>query len=510
MITAQEKREIQDRWELRKRQILAIDSAFGENEAEKSRRISRARRDYNYFVKTYFPHITVNHLDEQVPNAKFHLDAANYIKNNPRARAVFEWARGHAKSTHISLMIPLWLLFQERREIDVMVLISKSEASAAGLLSDLQIELESNKLLINDFGNQTGEGSWSEGKFITKDGAMFVALGRGQSPRGLKNQSRRPNYISVDDIDDDEMVDNPRRVKRCVKWLLSAVYGTMAGGRGRYVVVGNNIGKTSVLSEVIKRKTFHHTKVNMLDRNGNPSWSSNYTLEEIEGIRADIGENNFQKEYMNNPITEGSVFKEEHIRYGKMLPIEQYASVLSYTDPSFKDTATADYKASFLMGITKDGYYHILKGCAGRTSVSMMVQWHYDFHSYVGGRRPVRYYIEANMLQDLLLDEFKKQGEERGLHIAITPDKRKKKDKFSRIEATQPLWERGLIIINEVEKDSPGIKILVEQLLAFERGSKANDDAPDAVEGGISLLNKRKGGVEAKQYRRPERNSQKY
>ncbi len=35
------------------------------------------------------------------------------------------------------------------------------------------------------------------------------------------------------------------------------------------------------------------------------------------------------------------------------------------------------------------------------------------------------------------------------------------------------------------------MQVLVEQLLMFERGSRSPDDAPDALEGGIFLLNKR-------------------
>ena len=68
---------------------------------------------------------------------------------------------------------------------------------------------------------------------------------------------------------------------------------------------------------------------------------------------------------------------------------------------------------------------------------------------------------------------------------------RKKKDKFFRIEALQPLFERGLVVFNQAERDSEGMRVLVEQLLMFERGSRVNDDAPDALEGGIFLLNRR-------------------
>ena len=40
---------------------------------------------------------------------------AKYILEHPKARAVFEWARGHAKSTHMGVFVPLWLKIQKER-----------------------------------------------------------------------------------------------------------------------------------------------------------------------------------------------------------------------------------------------------------------------------------------------------------------------------------------------------------------------------------------------------------
>ena len=447
-------------------------------------RIERARRDYAFFVATYFPHLAKSKC------GRFQIDAAKYLKSNPRARAVFEWARGHAKSSHLSLMIPLWLKIQDdspSKEPLVMVLVSKSYDAAKRLLSDIQAELEANELYIHDFGQQKTNGLWTDGEFVTADGSMFVALGRGQSPRGIKKKGVRVNYISIDDIDDDEMVRNPRRVDEAVKWCMSALLGTMAMGRGRFVLVGNRIGQKSVLGDIAEKPHFYHTIVNALDKKGEPSWKENYTKAEIQSLREEMGELLFQKEYMNNPVVEGAVFEKKYIRYGKMLKIRDYRAVVCYTDPSFKDTSKHDYKATMLVGLTKEGEYHVIKAYADQTKVSSMVEWHYDIQAAIG-EGVCRYYMEANFIQDSLLDEFKKEGERRGLQIPVLGDKRKKPDKFARIEAMQPLFERGLVLFNAQEKDTQGFQVLENQLLGFQRGSRINDDAPDALEGAIWIL----------------------
>ena len=73
----------------------------------------------------------------------------------------------------------------------------------------------------------------------------------------------------------------------------------------------------------------------------------------------------------------------------------------------------------------------------------------------------------------------------------------------------QPLFERGFILLNEKEKESPGMIQLVEQLLMFEKGSKTHDDAPDALEGAVFLLNQR-SKVSTSTYRIGKRPSRKY
>ena len=473
------------RWRQRIEWIQTHTFAISDTPQERDQRIDRARKDYAFFVKTYFPQLASKKC------ARFQLDAATYLKSHKETRALFEWARGHAKSSHLSLLIPLWLKIQNPRQIRVMILVSKSEEMAIRLLSDLQAELEFNQAFIHDFGEQIQSGSWADGEFTTKDGCFFIAVGRGQSPRGLKYRGKRPDYIIVDDIDDDELIRNPRRITEALDWMLTALVGTMEMGRGRFVMVGNRIGKDSILSRFALRPGVHHTIINILDKKDIPAWQENYSPEEIQRMRAFMGERRFQKEYMNNPINEGSVFQNKHMRFGPMLDLKLYRTLICYTDPSFKHSVTADFKATMLVGKTPEGSYHVIKAYADQTSVSQMVMWHYDMVNYVNGRVPVLYYMESNFLQELLLDEFRKVGNLCGQQIPIRGDARKKPDKFARIEAMQPLFERGLVLFNEKEKDSQGMIVLQEQLLMFEKGSKSKDDAPDALEGSFWILSQR-------------------
>ncbi|MBQ1818872.1 MAG: hypothetical protein II120_01590, partial [Bacteroidales bacterium] len=120
-----------------------------------------------------------------------------------------------------------------------------------------------------------------------------------------------------------------------------------------------------------------------------------------------------------------------------------------------------------------------------------MVRWFYDLHESLPEGVICDYYIEANFLQDTLLDEFANEGNLRGYQLPIRADKRKKPDKFQRIEAVSPLWERGFVFYNEEMRNDPDMQAGLEQTLSFEKGTRAHDDAPDADEGAIWMLQKR-------------------
>lgn len=487
MIGLKNRKEIDWQKAFASRKELILSDSFAnsaistENQQE---RIAKAKKSYSYFVKTYFPHLA------SAPSADFHVKAANEILNNKRLRAVYEWARGLAKSTNMSLMIPLWL-FLAHAEKMCMVLVSKTEEMADRLLAELQGELLTNELLKQDYSERMQVVSCSSGELITADGSFFYSCGRGQSPRGVKHKGLRPNYIIIDDIDDDELVRNDARVSLLTDWCNEALMGTMQVGRGRFILVGNRISNKSVLANLAENKTYKHTRINILDRNGKPSWSEAQTSEEIQDLRLSQGERSFQKEYMNNPITEGAIFKADDIQYTKTLPFRKYTRLICYTDPSFKNSSNNDYKATILVGKTREGYFHVLKAFADQTSVTTMYEWLYSVRDYVSDNTPVYFYMESNFIQSMHLDDFRKFGEGKGDIIALRGDSRKKPDKFARIEALEPLFSQGIIFFNEKEKDTKGMQILIEQLLLFQRGSKIHDDAPDALEGAIYLLQRK-------------------
>lgn len=490
MATKAEIIKAQERWKQHCETVQAATAVnINETQAQRLARIRHLRTDYAAFVDYYFSHWTVNpETGKATPCAPFHVSAANKILKDRNLKAAFQWHRGAAKSTNMDVFVPMWLMAQEHREINVMVLVGKSEDNAKTLLGDIQAELQYNQRYIHDFGEQYNVGTWEEGEFVTRSEVAFFARGRGQSPRGLRYRSHRPDYVVIDDLDDDELVESPARVTKLFDWVRSALFGTLDGGRGRFIMVGNLIAKNSVLAKWCDIKSVHVTKVNIYDNKGGISWASKWTPQEVKDIENVVGYRAFQKEYMNNPIIEGAIFRNEWIRWGKRPAWSKFSEIVLYIDPSFKGSIKNDYKAAKLWGKAGTTLYH-LRAFVRQSSVAEMVRWCYDLYEWTREQGiSVRWYMEANFMQDTILDEFRREGELRGYQLPITGDKRKKPDKFQRVEAISPLWERGFVVYDETQRDDPDMLAGIDQTLAFEKGMRGHDDAPDADEGAIWVL----------------------
>ena len=497
MATIAELKQMQLEWQEHCRQIQSITdtkSLVRETAVEKEQRIRRLQKDYAAFCEYYFPHFlqqrdkVTGEVVRIVHNAPFHNAAAQKVKNTPNLKAVFKWPRGHAKSTHMDIFTPLWLMFQPKRLIDFMVVVGKSEDSANRLLGDIQAELQYNKRIIADYGKQMSMGDWTEGEFTTKDGVHFLACGRGQSPRGLRKRESRPDYIVIDDLDDDELCRNPRRVREMTDWVKEALFGALDVGRGRFIMVGNLISKTSVLADICKTKGVHVSEVKAVDNEGNPTWREKWTKEEARTYAEFVGYRAWEKEMMHNPIIEGTVFKQEWIKYAKHPAWRDFDELVLYIDPSWKSKKTNDTKAAKLWGKYKSQLWH-LRAFVRKASVAELVRWCYDLYEWSLEKNiSIRFMMEASFMQDIILDDFTIEGTQRSYQLPITGDKRKKPDKFQRVEAISPLWERGFVYYDISQKDDPDMQAGIAQTLAFEKGMSGNDDAPDADEGAIWQL----------------------
>ena len=490
-----------EKWLAEKAAVQRLDPLAGEKNIQKERRIKELKADFFKFACYYFEDYTTSGF------GWFHKKAVKEVVKNPNIMLVAEWPREHAKSVLFDIMLPMYLL--STGELTGMMIGSANEAKANTLLSDVQAELMFNKRYIEDYGVQYRDGKWSDGYFVTASGVGFWAFGRGQSPRGTRNAENRPNYGVIDDIDDAAILRNRHRCKEAADWCLGDFFGAMSIKGGRLIVAGNRTGKASILSHIVgdiepddpKKPGITHIKVFALEspkthqknlsEAGVPAWKENYTRKHILDKMEKMGWRLGLREFFHEHAVEGDVFTEESLPWVKLPDISTYEALVTYCDPSFKGSKKNDFKGIVLMG--RIGvYFDIIAAFCRQGLPPEMVRGHYALAARVPEHKVCKHWMEANFIQDILLEEYDREAERAGYHIGIRGDTRKKPEKASRIEALSSLTERRRLRFNIEEKGSPDMQELRDQFLGFPNAE--HDDGPDCTEGAFDKLNKMKSG----------------
>ena len=229
-------------------------------------------------------------------------------------------------------------------------------------------------------------------------------------------------------------------MRELTDWVKEALFGALDVGRGRFIMVGNLISKTSVLANICKTKGVHVSTIYAVDSEGNPVWREKWTKEEAREYADFVGYRAWNKEMMHNPIVEGTVFRQEWIRWAKRPAWKDFSEFVLYIDPSWKSKKTNDTKAAKLWGKHKTYLWH-LRAFVRKASVAELVRWCYDLYEWsqeIG--IAIRFAIEASFMQDILLDEFTTEGEIRGYQLPITGDTRKSRTSSS---ASRPSVRSG-------------------------------------------------------------------
>jgi hypothetical protein len=470
-----------------------------EAQADKMKRINRAKTDYNFYVQTYFPHYTFDKsTGKNTDCGDFHIKWANAVKKDPSFLGVAEWPREHAKSVHNDIFLPIWLWIN--KELDGAVLTGKNETAACTLLGDVQAEFQFNERLKSDYGDQYNVGDWEDGDFVLKDNTYFMAIGRGQSPRGIRKGAKRPNLGLIDDIDDDVIVNSQDRVTGVVEWIFGAFYGCLDIRQSRMLMSGNRIHPKGILAHVVgdveegdpKREGLYHSKIFATtngELTGDPTWWQKYTPEALHKRFKRMGDFLALKEFFHKYQIKGKIFKQEWVHWDKVPRMKEMDAIVAYFDPSYKNTTNADTKAWRVWGkkgIKKYLYKSFVRVC----SITDAVKWAYDYYETIPEDVIVHFYMEDVFLQDEFFDDFETEGELRGYYLPVIGDKRNKPEKFARISTMTADYQRDNAIWDEKERKNPDAQTGYLQLMGFEKGSSIKDDAPDADESAWHLLNK--------------------
>ncbi len=190
----------------------------------------------------------------------------------------------------------------------------------------------------------------------------------------------------------------------------------------------------------------------------------------------------FNREKQNNPVDEEGVFQEDWFRFYHSADLTgKDLLVAGFFDPSIGIGESSDYKALVTVGLERqEMIFYVLDAYIRRGSLDEALRAACARHEQ---RRYWLLGVEDNLFQKLLLREFDRLGQERGVILPVrgVTAKTAKETRISRLSA---LVERGQIRFCRGQGNQD---LLLEQLLYFP-AKTVHDDGPDALEGAIALL----------------------
>lgn len=496
----------QNKW-LEYREALIKQTTINRSESfgEKKARIKRLEENPEEWFKYYFPNYC------SAPSADFHKRATRRIFKNMEWFECRCWSRELAKSTRTMMEVLYLILLGKKKNV---ILVSNSEDNAKRLLEPFRAQLDSNQRIINDYGAQRSAFKWADAEFKTKKGVSFRAIGAGQSPRGTRNDAARPDVILIDDIDTDQDCLNPEIIRKKANWIFDALIPTRAINVPLLIIAcGNIISEYCCMTEMAK-KADKQDIVN-IRTNGKSSWPDKNTEEHIERVLSIMPYSSAQKEYFNNPQTSGRIFK--NLVFDRVPPLSQMEQLVVYGDPATSNNASknSSFKSVCLLGRKKNITYVIKMFCKQCTQAEF-IQAYYDMYTLVTASGcTASYHMECNSLQEGYYDtyyqpEFKRISNQLGVPLYIQKDERVKGNKFARIESTlEPADRLGWLIFNKKEEENKDMEETKGQFQACSPTYGGAIDAPDCIEGGYKVLD-RKAGIALSNYRYQKRTSRRY
>lgn len=492
-----------------------------------------AGRNFNAFRRMYFRHYN------SVPDAVFHGELSGLLYEMTQKRGV-QWAiaapRESAKSTIVTLQYVLYCICYKIEPF--ILIVSNTNDQAAGLLSDVKKELESNDLLIQDFpnvcevGKKPGPPRWTQREIITKNGVKVLALGTGQQVRGRRHKEFRPTLIILDDIETDETAQNPENYDKLHDWVTKAVIkaGT---GTTNVVFIGTIHHYNSLLAQFTNpnsnpgwnkkiyrsiiawpermdlwekwekffnnledyeeesgpetAKHFYEANKYEMDKGVQVLWPQKKSFYDLMVMREQEGHYSFDSEMQNEPINPKDChFNLETIHYWDdrfgseeelLQSFQGNFELYGACDPSLgKSKRRGDYSA--IITIARDGKtgkLYVLDADLARRTPDHTINTILTFGGY---RNYQRFCIETNQFQSFMKDVLEQRSSEQGIYVPIEGIDHTG-DKKGRIELLEPLVKSGVIQFSRKHR------LLLEQMKFFPKGS--HDDGLDALEMAVRI-----------------------
>jgi hypothetical protein len=522
------------------RRALEVVDADAASEATKADDLQWAalreacRADVERFALVFFSHWLRD------PGSRMHQDFFRRYRQQAGQRGLREVTaapRGHAKTTIKAFIKTIHECVYGHESF--IVVISSTQTLAEDKVKQIRDELETNALLTAVFGPQQGP-RWNQGDFITASGVRVVAASPKTQIRGLLEHGQRLSKILLDDAEHAEHVFTQLQREKLWNWFTQDI-SKLGSAETNLEVIGTILHPESLLAKLLDNPGYDHARYQavvtfatnialwqqwralFIDLD-NPRrredaraffeanaedmlagskvlWPEHESYYDLMVMRLVEGETAFQFEKQNNPLplelylfdmAQAGYFRLEPQqlvrRDGRVVPlIALRDEVVAFWDPSVGNTAESDWSCCAVLGRDPNGFMYALDTCLAQgqppsAQVEEVVDllWRWQI-SRIG--------LEDNTFQSLLISDLREAIARRALQegvnwaVTIVPVTHLRA-KPLRIATLEPQVANRWLWFNEALPAE-----YWRQFAAFRPLPEAgHDDAPDATEGAIRLL----------------------
>lgn len=417
-------------------------------ESIKNKDISDRDRDsiYRYLIENDIYFIVRYVMGIESSEHQFVYDRAMEVQNNNKY-TIDLWARGHFKSTLITIALTLQELIKYPKL--AVCIFSHTSPIAHAFLKSIKNILKTDDFLHRlypDIIPEPNSNLLSDERIIMKTNmkrkepsVMASGLVDGQ-PTGMHYDVR-----VYDDVVVPESVSTPDQIKKLEeRFRLSH---NLASHVDIARIIGTRYHYSDLFSTLIDSPEWTVRLYPAEDKDGNPVF---FNREELDKKRSKMGSYIYNCQMLLNPISdETRIFKEEDIQYYTKLP-DNITKKMILVDPAIsKDRLSACYFVSMVVGVAGDKLYVIDYfsgiGVLPKTQADVIYKQRLKYNAkigieLVGYQQALKYAVE---------DKFRAEG----LPVPHIEELKPLRAKADRIIGLQPYFENNQIYIRPEHKE---------------------------------------------------------
>ncbi|MFR7272456.1 phage terminase large subunit [Streptococcus pneumoniae] len=485
---------------------------------------------YEYFSDDMNPENENNLIPEGISiddAPEFHNELTEYLdeyRHNPTKRIAWSVPRGHAKSTYLSNMYPIYNIVYNMRKF--IVVLSETHDGSRQFTDYVNNQLKDNEKLREDFGELMSDGRDNKkdnaDKFITKNNIMVASGSTQKQLRGMRFMNARPDLIILDDLESEKNTNTPELRQKNLTWYTKTVNPLGDPKRTGFIYMGTLVNPNGLLPYVMNRadfqskrysaivsppdkvdlweeyeriyrdidnpdrlaeaEAFYFSNKDEMDKGVSVLWDDRMPYYKLIQEKVNVGTRAFNSEYLNIPYSdEDAIFRQENFTFyddhdlyddnGRLIPMDLYG----FWDIAI--TGKGDYNAIITLGRDRrTGIFYVIDAWAGKVNMHEALKIaeqkiiEYEHHTFG---------VETIQAQWSMFQQLRVNLSKRSYFRTRLKQYNPRTKKEIRIEALEPMVEAGQIRFKRQHR------LLLEMLELFPQHE--HDDLPDSLASCVEL-----------------------